>query len=101
MKAAGRLAAAVKRSFDIPPVAEGGLTEAECLLLFAEFGKFVAMLREAAGPLVSSPGSTPACQSESFPTENSPASGFTPVKTVPSAFAETAAAPPPKSSPDF
>jgi hypothetical protein len=76
IRAAGRTVAAVRRAFGIPAFEEYGLTDAGCLVLFAEFGEFVKGLREAAGPLASSPGPTPASGSADSPTANSAASGF-------------------------
>ena len=90
MKAVGRLAKAVRESFDVPPVEKGGLTEIECLLLFAEFGKFIQQLREDAGPLAYSPGPSPASAAKDSPIPNLSAFGKPP--------AGPAATPPPSES---
>jgi hypothetical protein len=75
LKAAARTIAAVRKAFGVPEFAAGGLTDTGCLILFTQFGQFVGALREAAGPLASSPGPTPASESANSPMPTSVDSG--------------------------
>lgn len=62
--AAEALAAVTREAFGVKALEDGGLSDAECLDLFARFYAYVAYLEEAARPLPDSPGpdvpSTPA-----------------------------------------
>ncbi len=58
VKAAGRVAAATRKAFELPSFPSGGLTDSECLMLFCEFGDYIGRITENARPLASSPGHT-------------------------------------------
>lgn len=75
VRAAGRTAAATRRAFVIPQLEAGGLTDAECLGLFASFGEFLKELQESARPLASSPTPTEASAGGDLTTATSAASG--------------------------
>jgi hypothetical protein len=58
--ATGRMAAIVRKAFDVKSVDEGGLTDGECIRLFVEFGALIRVLEDDARPLASSPRPTAA-----------------------------------------
>lgn len=76
LDAIGIAARAVRRAFDIPTLAEGGLTEAECVGILASNADFGAMLKKnGSGPPISLPtvsDSTLSLDSAAMPKEECP-----------------------------